>query len=139
MNHLGMGVLINTLFGYSGREQAKEIYEAAIGKEIADIRMDDKVLTLVFTDKTSIKFTDDGQSCCESRYMTCDDSFSLFIGDTFQGVDLKEGPDIADPYGEYHEQEFLEVKTNKGSFTIANHVEHNGYYGGFAINISKGD
>jgi hypothetical protein len=32
-----------------------------------------------------------------------------------------------------HETQFLIVDTTKGSFTIVNHNEHNGYYGGFGL------
>ena len=32
-----------------------------------------------------------------------------------------------------HEIQFLDVKTDKGIFQMANNNEHNGYYGGFLI------
>jgi hypothetical protein len=30
---------------------------------------------------------------------------------------------------------FLEIHTDRGSFTMANHNVHNGYYGGFAVEV----
>ena len=38
-----------------------------------------------------------------------------------------------------HEVQFLEVKTSKGSFTMSSHNEHNGYYGGFSIEVRPED
>ena len=38
-----------------------------------------------------------------------------------------------DDIGEKHEVQFLEIKTDRGVLTMANHNEHNGWYGGFWI------
>jgi hypothetical protein len=51
-------------------------------------------------------------------------------------IEAKDGPNLEDAYGE-HEQVFVEVVTTKGLITIANHNEHNGYYGGFALTTTE--
>jgi len=65
--------------------------------------------------------------------MRTDDDLTEFVGTKFLGVEIKEAPSIEGEYGEQHEVQFLEVKTDKGVFTMASHNEHNGYYGGFSI------
>ena len=75
---------------------------------------------------------DEGQRCCEHRWMSTDDDLKYFVGSKLQSVEVKEGPDIEYEYG-YHETCFLVVTTSLGSFTCVTHNEHNGYYGGFMI------
>ena len=53
---------------------------------------------------------------------------------TLLALELKEAPSQENEWGE-HEVQFLEVTTSKGEFTMASHNEHNGYYGGFAIEL----
>jgi len=90
-----------------------------------------------FTDGTGIVAYDDGRSCCEARYMTTDDDLSGFIGATFIGMDLREGPTADDEFGQPHETQFLLVNTSLGPFTLVTHNEHNGEYGGFYIQIRE--
>lgn len=86
---------------------------------------------------------DAGQQCCESRFITCDDELSHFIGATFQGISLKEASAqyIADDaWGSDDEYErddpqFLEILTDRGAITFCTHNIHNGYYGGFGIKL----
>ncbi|MDC6673798.1 hypothetical protein OEZ80_25875, partial [Leclercia adecarboxylata] len=78
---------------------------------------------------------DDGQSCCESRYMSTDDDLSSFVGATFLGCEIEDGPHEADDPD--HETQFLIVSTSLGKFTVVNHNEHNGYYGGFSIRFEE--
>lgn len=85
-----------------------------------------------FTDGTGLKMFDDGQSCCESRYMVTSDDLTEYENTTLLDFELKDAPDIENEF-DCHEVQFLDVKTSKGIFQIANHNEHNGYYGGFWI------
>jgi hypothetical protein len=132
---LGLGVMIQQLFGSNGAEHV----QAAIGKKIESVELyDDERLCFKFADGSTLSLFDDGQSCCESRYMRTDDDLSYYVGAEFQNVEIKDGPDQEDDeYGEAHECQFLVITTDKGQFTMSNHVEHNGYYGGFAICASK--
>lgn len=131
---LGMGVMINMLSGDDGTSKA---VQTAIGRTItstgiAQASNGESQLWLEFEDGSKLVLRDRGQSCCESRYMTLDgDSLDYYKGATFIGAELgdasEEGHDMV------HEIQFLNIKTSKGVFTVSNHNEHNGYYGGFSI------
>lgn len=103
------------------------------GKIIKEAVMDGDSLRLNFVDGLKIRIFDNGQSCCESRYMTCDDDVQSLVGNILTNISVKNftcsGSD------DTHEICFLEIGTNKGFITIATHNEHNGYYGGFGLEI----
>ena len=132
MSGLGMGVMIGML---GSNKETVEAIMAALGKQISAVQVKDDVLSMAFTDKSTLQLRDDGQSCCESRYMVCDDKLDNFAGGTLLDISLEDAPDPpkTGEWEEAHEAQFLHVKTSKGSFTVSNHVEHNGYYGGFWI------
>lgn len=130
MGKLGFGVMIGLL---GGNVDSVEAFQGAIGKKIAGLSLgEDDALHFVFEDSSKIKLYDDGQSCCESRYMHTDDDLSHFVGANLLGAEVRDAPNEPDEYGE-HEVQFLIVNTSIGSFTMASHNEHNGYYGGFLI------
>ena len=127
-----MGVILGWL---GGNEETVKAINDAVGKEIASVEVvgeDEDTLILRFTDRTELHLHDAGQSCCEHRYMRTDDDLHAFVGATFVGAAIRDAPDLEDQYG-VHEVEFLVVNTSLGAFTVANHNEHNGYYGGFWI------
>jgi hypothetical protein len=127
-----MGVMLSMLVGNADSVDA---FKGAVGKTIADLTLGtDDALHFVFDDGSKMKLFDDGQSCCESRYMRTDDNLAEFVGAKLLGAEIKEAPNLKDEddYGE-HEVKFLEVQTDRGVFTMASHNEHNGYYGGFSI------
>lgn len=130
MSQPGLGVLLQWM---GGNVDSVNRLKAAEGKRIAQIAVGDKVLRLTFEDGTVLALADMGQSCCEHRYLHTDDHTAYFVGAVFTGVALKEGPTAEDKYGGEHEQQFLEIQTDRGVFTLTNHNEHNGYYGGFAV------
>jgi hypothetical protein len=127
--HLGMGVMIGML---SGNAKTVDTVKSSLGKIIETVELKDDDLKFLFTDGTGMILRDDGQSCCEHRYMVCDDDLTSFWGDTLVNIELKDAPEVEDEYGT-HEVQFLQITTNKGTFQCANHNEHNGYYGGFWI------
>lgn len=131
MSQLGMGVMLGMIYGNADSVNA---FKSSMGKTIAALSLgDDDALHFEFSDGTKMCLFDDGQSCCESRYMRTDDDLTHFIGATLVDAEIKDAPNVEDDeYGE-HEVQFLEVKTSKGCFTMASHNEHNGYYGGFSI------
>lgn len=110
-----------------------------VGKEIEGVTLLDNKLHFVFTDKTQIYVVDDGQSCCEMRYMTTDDDLKAFVGAKLLGLETKDAPyaEATCDEDDVHEVQFLEIQTNKGVFTMATHNEHNGYYGGFFITVEE--
>jgi len=129
MNQLGLGVLIN-LFG--GNQDSVKAYQKGVGKKIERIELKDDVLKLYFVNGGFLAFHDNGQSCCESRYMTTDDNLLKFTNTKFIEVTIESAPDRPTE-SDVHNCQFLHVKTGKGSFTVETHVEHNGYYGGFSL------
>jgi len=69
-------------------------------------------------DGTQLAIWDGGQSCCEHRYMRTDDDLNEYCGAILQDFELKDAPDIEDEWGEVHEVQFLDVKTDKGIFQM---------------------
>lgn len=108
-----------------------KVIEPFIGKVITDISFNDDELYIWFG-KDGLKVFDDGQSCCEDRFMTTSDAIQLYVGDKFVGYEVVDAPDVIDKYY-VHEVSFLRILTDQGSFTMESHNEHNGYYGGFHI------
>jgi hypothetical protein len=127
MGQTGFTVLVNRLFG-DGR--GREVFTSAIGKTIKEVSLVNDGLHFTFEDGYRMRIFDDGQSCCEIRYMRTDDDLSYFVGAKLTGAEIKDAPNVPDEYGE-HEVQFLEIQTDRGVFTISNHNEHNGYYDGF--------
>lgn len=136
MGNLNIGVMIRML---AGNETSGTAFAGAVGKTIATLRLDEEAdpqaLRFTFEDGSEIKLFDNGQSCCESRYMRTDDTLADYIGATLLGAEIKEAADIPpdDEHGDVHEIEFLEIQTSAGVLTMVSHNEHNGHYGGFSI------
>lgn len=140
MEQLGMGVMIKML---AGDVDSAHALQSALGKTIASLALkthdqrDIDALVFHFTDGTAMQLRDEGQSCCETRYMHTDDKLSDFVGAQFLGAEVRDAPSIpSKEYEDVHEVQFLIVKTSIGEFTVETHNEHNGYYGGFAIEAS---
>jgi hypothetical protein len=110
--------------------------EPYINETIIRASMTEEVLTLAFSNGKSILMTDGGQCYCESRYMRTDDDLQSIVGARLLAVVVKDGPEITTDYTT-HEQQFLEIQSSKGLITIANHNEHNGYYGGFSLILEE--
>lgn len=115
-------------------DERKADLESCIGKVIASAAMEDDAnrMALHFTNGDTLYLFDDGQTCCEKRYMVCDDDLRHLEGSTFLGVDLADGPDL-ETGDDSHEQQFMNVLTSSGVVTVSNHNEHNGFYGGFSV------
>ncbi len=134
--NIGIGVMLSYL---GGNEESVKAVQRAIGQTIIAVELkDDDALHFTMADGFKLRIFDDGQSCCESRYMRTDDDLSQHVGETLLGFEIKDAPSPEEDnnWGE-HEVQFLEVKTDKGVFTMASHNEHNGYYGGFSIRAEE--
>lgn len=131
MSQNGMGVMLGIL---GGNKETVNTVKSSLNKTIEKVWLDEDTDRLIFkfTDGTGMYLFDDGQSCCEIRYMVTDDDLSEYQGAKLLDVELKDAPYQIDEY-EVHEIQFLDVKTDKGVFQMANHNEHNGYYGGFYL------
>lgn len=125
---IGLGVMIQALRGDCGGE----LVAAAVGKTITAVSLDEERNRLRVDTNGAPPFElfDNGQSCCEHRYMKTDDDLGSFIGATLLGVEVADGP-AADEHGDQIDCQFLRLKTSTGDLTIANYNSHNGYYGGF--------
>ena len=116
----------------AGNEETVNAIKSSIGKEIKEITKEGETLHFVFVGGGILDVWDNGQSCCEHRYMVVNDKLSDFFGAKLKGFETKEAP--PEPYdGGDHEVQFLDVHTSKGTFQVSSHNEHNGYYGGFSI------
>ncbi len=107
-------------------------FNKCIGKTIALVELCDDILCLKFADGVSLHVFDDARYCCETRYMCTDDNLAEFSGAKLLSIEVKYPDAERGEFGE-HEIAFLEIGTGFGSFTLATHNEHNGYYGGFDI------
>lgn len=144
MSQLGVGAMLHHLSGGSQRS-ATDFY----GRKVvnAELRKGDNgssrwthsgqdALVLSFEDGTGMALLDDGQSCCESRYITCDDDLRKIIGGVLIRIEEKDTENTEGEDGA-HEQVFIEVATSECFVTVCTHNEHNGYYGGFGLTLEE--
>ena len=130
----GLGVLIKSM---TSDPEAVAALEHAIGRTLAFVALDKTAnensgaLRFAFADGTAVRLFDDGQSCCEIRYMACDDDLDDFAGATVTDIEIRDVDDVEDEYGDRHDVQFLHVQTDQGAIVVSMHNEHNGYYGGF--------
>ncbi len=129
MSNLGLGVMLGLL---GSNETTVNAIKQSLGKEIKSILLQDERLSITLSDDSTLHLYDDGQSCCENRYMQTDDDLDYYVGSELLNIELKDSHYQDNDY-EVHEVQFLDITTRKGVFQIANHNEHNGYYGGFLI------
>lgn len=133
MNNTGMGVLLGYL---GGNEETVNALKSSLNKTIKSIYLDSEndELNMIFTDDSHLVIKDDGQSCCEHRFMSTDDDLDYYVGSQFINIEITGGEcDNEDEYGGCDETQFLDITTSKGVFQMVNHNSHNGYYGGFWI------
>jgi len=131
----GMGVMFMNLVG---NKESAEAFMSCTLKEIAALDLSEDRLLFTFADGRRMQITDEGQSCCEERYLHSDDDLSYHVGAKLLTAEISDAPDVETEYG-VHEVKFLKVATSKGVFTIETHNFHNGYYGGFAVRAAIGE
>ena len=104
---------------------------------IRNISIDNETL-VIETNQGRLMVRDDGQDCCESRYMTCEDRdiWPSLIDGHLISIEDKVALYHRDDTSEVHEISFIEFTTDRGIFQILNHNEHNGYYGGFGVHMT---
>jgi hypothetical protein len=135
MSHLERTII--KLFGMD--KDSVEALNKGLGKVIKSVELKENKLCFTFANELKMFIADEGQQCCEQRYIVCDDDLSQFQGSTLMNVEIKEGPTVV--YGEREDDRvtveiaFLEITTSYGSFQCATYNEHNGYYAGFSIKV----
>lgn len=133
----GLGVMISIL---GGNEESVNAIKQAVGQTIESLNLDEESneLRFGFTGGYKIALFDDGQSCCEHRYMRTDDDLTEFVGAKFLGARVEDAePAPEDEYGGVDEIQLLVIETDRGNFVMTNHNDHNGYYGGFSIRAKE--
>lgn len=81
-------------------------------------------------------FYDDASYCCEHRYIETDDEVDSIEGESYRGFELKETTSGEGEWEECLDCAFLEIQTDKDHITIKNYNSHNGYYGGWDLEVS---
>lgn len=127
--------VVRNLNPYVDLQTLAFFYAVSLGEPITHVAEADNVL-VIGLDSGSLRIWDDGQSCCESRYMMTDDQLHTFVGAKLVGLEMVAGPDLYDEVGDAHEQMFVKVETTAGTITLVTHNEHNGYYGGFDVRVA---
>ena len=128
---LGMGAMLHMLGGGSDKDP-KDYY----GKVITDADINEDRMIIELDGETTIKIYDNGQSCCEHRYITCDDNPKDLIGGVLSKIETSDSGEKEDDW-ETHEWVFIEVGTDKDHIKFCTHNEHNGYYGGFGLTVTE--
>lgn len=111
---------------------------AFYGQQIVAASFEQDKLMLLLSSGTRLEIWDDGQSCCEARYLRTDDDVTELIGKPLTLVEERDGPVEEDPHGEVHEVQFLHVSAGDTTVVFSCHNEHNGYYGGICL-VCKGE
>lgn len=129
------------------RLEQYSIFNKSIGKKIKSIVIKEHTdgfgsensLVFEFVDGSRLVIKDDGQSCCERRFLHTDDDLEHYINSKLLDIEISDGPDggyeDSDNGLEILQQQFMKVKTTVGVFTVVNYNYHNGYYGGFDITL----
>lgn len=130
---------------YTGFRGSKivEVLKEATGKTITEILIEEEDAELRFSFIDTLKiFFNDGSAlylcnsimCCEHRYMNTDDDLNYFRDSKLLNVEIRD-VEFKDSDYDTHEIQFLVITTSKGALTIENHNVHNGYYGGFDLEV----
>lgn len=122
-----------------------ELVQKLNGYKIGTISLSDDTLSFGMYDGYQVSITDDGQDCCETRFMRTDDDLQSFIGAEVRGIEIRTAPDCEkcdlfiegdDDRHECHEVQFLVMHTTKGELVMSSHNNSNGYYCGFKVQSS---
>jgi hypothetical protein len=127
------------LHPHGAQEYIPVSYAAMLDRPIEAVTQENDELSVRFVGGGSLRIWDNGQSCCESRYMTTDDELDTFVGAKVVSLDAVDGPTEEGEYGEPHDQMFVKLETTAGTITMVTHNEHNGYYGGFEVAVKWED
>lgn len=113
------------------------LYAVSLDLPIEHVCETENRLEITFSDGKLV-IRDDGQSCCEDRYMTTDDYLPSFVGAKLLGYEVVAvaAADDEEDHGDCHDQMFVKIETTKGTITLVTHNKHNGHHGGFDVQAS---
>jgi hypothetical protein len=91
MSQNGMGVMLGIL---GGNEETVNTVKSSLNKTIEKVWLDEETnrLNFKFTDGTGMYLLDDGQSCCEHRYMVTADDLTEYADAKLLDLELKDAP-----------------------------------------------
>lgn len=130
-----MGAMLHYLGGGSPKSPS-DYY----GRTITKAEQVGEELRLGFEDGVTIRIFDNGQSCCEYRFMRTDDDLATLVGKKLVAIETnaaKSEAETKDDGDGASEAVFLDVKTDGGMISFSFHNEHNGYYGGFGLSLDE--
>lgn len=141
----GVSAMAAELFGHDPNEQAVAAW--VTGKQIAAIKIEERDVSDdcgSAANKLVVSFSDGRLELWDScwggsvkRYMRTDDNLVEFVGGEILKIEVRYSPtaDLPENGEECCTEEihFLAITTTKGTLVLSNHVEHNGYYGGFVL------
>jgi len=126
-----MGVLLRLLGPDDGSADA---IKGALGKKIIAFELKENNIKIRLEGIGELVITDEGQSCCETRWISTDDDLGSVVGGNLLEINIVDaGEPTVGKTDDVHEMQFLNVKTSRGVIVFQTHNEHNGYYGGFSI------
>lgn len=120
----------------------EEVMAEHVGKAIRSVSIqggdaDDTVMKhvyIIFEDGSALDLSND-EDPQQRTSISCDDDLPFYVGSTFQGAAFRAAAPVRTelPDDSVSDVRFLQVSTSTGSFTVASHVLHNGYYGDFEL------
>lgn len=111
------------------RVLGKRIIEAVLDK---DGNCHSGILRLTFETSIVMEIFDDGQLCCEGRWISTEDDVTQLVGAKLLAINVVDGP-FSDIDEDIKELAFVIIQTTRGQLVLNTYNEHNGYYGGFDV------
>ena len=124
---------------YWSMDEMLSIWNNELQDQILEsLTLEDEEIILKVNGRTYI-VSDEGQSCCEHRYITTDDDLPSYTGAMLLALVQTEGrtTEVEPGWGDLHERSFLRLYTSNGVCVFETHNEHNGYYGGFCVRLNR--
>ena len=113
--------------------EREAVRNPCVGKTITSVSLKDDLLKMSFDDNTEMVLWDDTLGCCEVRHTSSDDELTYYVGSKLLGIEIADVRNGQPGSQGQMDILFLNVTTSKGVFTLQNHNDHNGYYGGFTV------
>lgn len=99
------------------RAKGKTIESITFSQTSAD-RYENKMV-ITFDNGDALAVYDDGQQCCERRYMVANEDMSFYPGAEFYDLDVRDAVISTLSDGDILELQFMIVSTSFGSFTAS--------------------
>jgi hypothetical protein len=94
-------------------------------------------IIIIFTDGTALNLFDDGQQCCEKRWLASDDKSEDVAGGVLMDVQMEEGVDD-EGSEDILQSQFIRIITDKAPYVVTAYNKHNGSYDGITVKAEIG-